>query len=109
ETSTPTHFALRTMYSSPQSLSITIDTSTPALLILSEPDYPGWQATIDGQPAPILRADYILRAMPVPAGEHTVQLTFRPLSFMIGAVISGITIITVVILLGLSYRRRGSM
>ncbi|HRV91520.1 MAG TPA: YfhO family protein [Anaerolineae bacterium] len=109
EPSTPTPYALRTMYSSPQSLSITIDTSTPALLILSEPDYPGWQATIDGQPAPILRADYILRAVPMPAGEHTVQLTFRPLSFIIGAVISGITVITAVILLGLFYRRRGSM
>ncbi len=69
----------------------------PALLILSEPFYPGWQATIDGQAAPIIRADYILRAIPVPAGDHQIDLTFRPISFIIGAIISGITIIIIIV------------
>jgi hypothetical protein len=81
-----------------------VTTPTPALLILSEIDYPGWQATVDGQSAPILRTNYILRAVPVPAGEHTVELTFRPLSFTIGAIFSVVTLIAVALILILTYR-----
>jgi hypothetical protein len=69
-----------------------VDTPNPAFLIISEPYYPGWLATIDGQPAPLLRADFALRAVPVAAGQHTVDLTFRPLSFFIGAIISVVTV-----------------
>lgn len=74
-----------------------LTTDSPALLVLSEIDYPGWQATVGGQSAPILRAYYTLRAVPVPAGEHTVELTFRPLSFTIGTALSTITLISLVI------------
>ena len=72
----------------------TYEVTTPnsAFLILSEPYFPGWLATIDGQPAPLLRADFALRAVPVAAGQHTVELTFRPLSFIIGAIISAATV-----------------
>ena len=42
--------------------------------------YPGWQAKIDGQPADIARADYILRVMNVPAGKHTIEMWFDPQS-----------------------------
>ncbi|HXV99015.1 MAG TPA: YfhO family protein, partial [Anaerolineae bacterium] len=55
-------------------------------------------ATVDGQPAPILRADYIFRAVPVPAGEHAVELIFQPFSFTVGALISGLTLIGVAML-----------
>jgi hypothetical protein len=81
-------------------LTYQISAAAPALLILSEPYYPGWQATLDGRPAPVLRADYILRAVPVPAGEHTLQLRFQPLSFTIGAIISGITVLAMVLAFG---------
>ncbi|NJN93141.1 MAG: YfhO family protein [Anaerolineales bacterium] len=87
------HVSRLTPHASRLTYSVTTDTS--ALLILSEIHYPGWQATVDSQPAPILRAYYTLRAVPVPAGEHTVELTFRPLSFTLGA---GISLLTVVII-----------
>ena len=45
--------------------------------------YPGWKATIDGQPAKIARADYILRAMNIPAGKHQIEMTFNPESLQI--------------------------
>lgn len=48
--------------------------------VFSEIFYPGWQATIDGTPAPIARADYILRAMYVPAGQHRIEMRFDPQS-----------------------------
>ncbi len=84
---------------------IHLTTPTPALLILSEPYYPGWQATIDGQAAPLLRANYVFRAVPLPAGEHTIELIFRPLSFTIGAMISGVAVVVIVVTLILFYRR----
>lgn len=57
-------------------------TSSPkdGVVVFSEIYYPGWQATIDGRPADIARADYILRAMNVPAGEHTLEMWFDPKS-----------------------------
>jgi hypothetical protein len=81
------------------SLTYQVDTPIPTLLILSEPYYPGWQATLDGQPVPILRANYILRAIPIPAGEHTLELAFQPPSLTIGATISALTIIALIITL----------
>ena len=53
---------------------------TEQLAVLSEIYYPGWQATIDGQPVPIARANYVLRAIVIPAGEHEVTMTFDPTS-----------------------------
>jgi hypothetical protein len=76
-------------------LTLHVTTDSPALLILSEVDYPGWQATVDGQSAPILRADYTLRAVPVPAGEHTVELIFRPFSFTVGAIITVLSLVVI--------------
>lgn len=66
------------------------------LLIFSELDYPGWRATVDGEPTPLVRADYLLRALCVPAGEHLVVLTYDPPLLKIGLVISGLTLLSVI-------------
>ena len=59
------------------------------LAVFSEVYYPvGWRVDVDGKPADHFRADYILRAMFVPAGEHTVTFEFRPDSYFVGAKIS---------------------
>jgi hypothetical protein len=59
-------------------------------LLLSEQFYPGWKAWCDGSPAPIYRADYILRAVPVPGGKHTIVMKYSPPSFKIGAALSAL-------------------
>ncbi|MBR6197087.1 MAG: YfhO family protein [Bacteroidaceae bacterium] len=55
-----------------------VDSKAGGLVVFSEVYYPGWTATIDDQSAEIGRADYVLRAMNVPAGKHEIVMTFDP-------------------------------
>ncbi|GJM36037.1 MAG: membrane protein [Saprospiraceae bacterium] len=59
----------------------------------------GWQAYIDGQPVDHIRADYVLRAMKIPAGQHKIEFIFDPQTFKKGTMVS--TIFSLMILLGL--------
>lgn len=54
------------------------NTDEPQLAVFSEVWYPYWEAYIDEQPAEIVRVNYILRALQVPAGEHTISFKFVP-------------------------------
>ena len=58
------------------------------LLILAENAYPGWEVSVDGQEAQALTAYTSIRAVCVPAGDHTVVWTFRPTLYALGAVIT---------------------
>jgi len=66
------------------------------LLIFSEVDYPGWRATVDGNPAQLVRADYLLRAVCVPAGEHQVVLAYDPPLLKVGLLITSLTLLLIV-------------
>ena len=59
-----------------------------ALLVVSEISYPGWKASVDGQPTALLPADGVLMAVALSGGEHLVILTFDPDLVKIGAVVS---------------------
>jgi hypothetical protein len=69
---------------------IELSTSTGAagLLVLSEVYYPAWKAYVDGEPAPLYRADHLLRAVPVPSGEHSVELRYESGVLRTGVAIS---------------------
>lgn len=67
----------------PNRLVYKASTSKDGVVVFSEIYYPGWRATIDGQPVDIARADYILRAINVPAGEHTIEMWFDPQSIQV--------------------------
>jgi hypothetical protein len=73
-------------------LSLKVVTPADGLLVLSEIDYPGWRATVDGREVPLVRADYTLRGIPVPAGGHGVEITYRPATVTWGGVISAATL-----------------
>jgi hypothetical protein len=66
-------------------------------LILSDSWYPGWEATIDGEPVEILHANGLFRAVRIPQGEHEVIFTYRSRMLEIGGVISGATLLLVII------------
>ncbi|HWH44548.1 MAG TPA: YfhO family protein [Thermoleophilaceae bacterium] len=69
-------------------VTVRTETSKPEVLVLSDSDYPGWSAEVDGEEAEIHRANGLFRAVVVPAGEHTVEFTFRPKSLVAGFLIS---------------------
>ena len=65
----------------PNHLRYSTSNTQDGVAVFSEIYYPdGWQVTIDGQPAEMARANYVLRALYIPAGEHTVEMTFDPKS-----------------------------
>ena len=59
-----------------------------ALLVTSEPDFPGWRADVDGAAAPVLRVNAAFRGVVVPAGAHTVRLAYRPVSTRLGLLVA---------------------
>jgi hypothetical protein len=75
----------------PDRLTVNVDSDREALLVLSEIAYPGWRATIDGRPAPVLTTDYTFRAVRVPAGHHQVTLVFDPPLWRLGWVLAALS------------------
>ena len=69
------------------------DTPTAGVLVLSDAWYPGWRVTVDGEPAPLLRADYALRGVALPAGHHVVEFTFRSRPAQLGLALSAVGIL----------------
>ncbi|HXA29573.1 MAG TPA: YfhO family protein [Candidatus Angelobacter sp.] len=63
---------------------IQVDTPRTGLLVLADSWFPGWQATLDGQPVAIHPANLALRGVVVPAGHHTVVMSYRPTSWRNG-------------------------
>jgi hypothetical protein len=74
----------------PNTVIVRINAPRPGYLVLADPYYGGWQATVDGRPAPLLRADWIFRAVPVGPGSHEVAFRFRPRSLLAAAGISAL-------------------
>jgi hypothetical protein len=81
----------------PNRVMVKTKSAQPSILILSANHFPGWRAYVDGQFVTNLRLDYNLRGAVLPAGEHTVEFIYRPKSVLIGAVISLLTLIGLVI------------
>jgi hypothetical protein len=77
---------------------------TAALLVLSEMNYPGWTATIDGNAQPIFTTNFLLRSVAVPPGAHRVEMKYRAPAARTGAWISLSTLLLLTFLASLSRR-----
>lgn len=90
----------------PEEIVIDINTPENAVLSISLPDYNGWNAEINGEPADIIRAYGGLSAVEIPAGEHQLHLYFAPMSYTIGALMSLLTWISLGLLAIITIIRR---
>ncbi|HUS17790.1 MAG TPA: hypothetical protein VM536_22570, partial [Chloroflexia bacterium] len=81
-----------------EAVNLTTQSSAPALLVLSDQDFPGWEAQVDGRPAAILTADHALRGVLVPAGRHAVRFSYRPASVAGGAGLTGVGLVLLALL-----------
>ena len=75
----------------PEEVVVDVTGDAPGYLLLTDAFYPGWQATVDGRPADILRADLMFRAVRLEPGAHRVTFGYRPASLRWGARVSGAT------------------
>ena len=78
---------------------------TPGMVVLADVYYPGWTLTIDGKPAPVYRANRMMRGAAVSAGRHRLVYTFRPNSFRVGLAVSGCGLTALVLLSAWFVRR----
>ena len=92
---------------SPRRVVIQASTSQPGLLVLSDAFYPGWTATINGNPAEIHLVDLALRGVLLPSGDHTIVFQYQPRWFQVGVVASLAGWLVVLALLLPRLMRRG--
>ncbi len=91
----------------PDKLEYKAKTASPQLAVFSEIYYPaGWKAYINGMETEILRANYILRALPVPIGESVIEFRFEPISYNLGKTFAAISSVLIIILTGLFFYRK---
>ena len=87
-----------------------IESDKGGLVVFSEVYYPGWTATIDGQPTEVGRANYVLRAINVPAGKHEVVFSFKPQSIQttetIAYVALGVLVLLIVVAIVLNLKKK---
>jgi hypothetical protein len=96
----------------PDRLLIEAHLETPGFVVIADTYYPGWNAWVDGVPVPIYPANLLFRAVPVPAGTHTLDLRYEPNSFRYGlglAVVAMIFCVGAILLTGQRGRSPGSI
>ena len=76
-----------------------------AYLVFGDAYFPGWKAYLDGEPATLYRAHGALRAVFVPAGEHEVEFVYRPASVILGATLTGLSLLGCLVLVLVNRRR----
>lgn len=72
--------------------------NSSGILILADSYYPGWKAYVNGKEEVVRRANLFFRAVPLPAGNHTVEFRYEPRSFKIGLIVSLVTILFLMII-----------
>jgi hypothetical protein len=80
-------------------VTVRVHLEAPGLLVLGDTYYPHWTATVDGEPARVHRANYLFRAVPVPAGTHVVEFVYRPRHFYAALGVSALAMVAGLILI----------
>jgi len=88
------------------SMRLQADLSAPGVLVVSELDYPGWHAWVDGVEQPIIQANGVARAVYLDAGQHTIEFTYVPLAFWLSLGVSLVTLAALAVAFVLWGRRQ---
>lgn len=89
------------------SVEVRTEAKQPAVLVLAEAYYPGWEARLDGkEPLEIFPVYHLFRGVCVPEGEHRIEFVYRPLSFRAGATMSVLTLLILLTVAVVILRRR---
>ena len=90
-----------------QRADIEVEATGPSLVVVAQTYYHNWRVYVDGQPSPLLRANYAFQALQVPAGRHHVRLAYEDRAFQFGATVSVCMVVNCLIFLRW-LRKRGS-
>jgi hypothetical protein len=71
-----------------EQIELSTESDFSGYLVVADQYYPGWKASLDGQATPILKANYVQRAITLPAGKHKAVFTYEPESYRSGLLIS---------------------
>jgi len=81
------------------SLAAEVTTDRPVLVLFSELDYPGWEATLDDEVVPIYRSNYTFRGIALEApGSYQIEMQFRPQAYQNGRMVTGITAVLIILI-----------
>ncbi|MGF1473439.1 MAG: YfhO family protein [Rubrobacteraceae bacterium] len=75
----------------PDEIRLDVSTGAPGFLVMSEIYYPAWKAYVDGRPVSLYRTNSLFRGVPVPKGDHTVELRYESGTLNLGIAISLLT------------------
>ncbi len=90
----------------PNRVVIDAEISTPAMLVMTDVYHPDWRATLNGEPVPVHRVNYLQRGIWCPPGECRIEMVFRPSSIGPGLAITGAGLLALLGLIRLSFRSR---
>jgi uncharacterized membrane protein YfhO len=94
----------------PNHLTYDVKSGKGGVIVFSEIYYPGWTATVDGEPVEVGRVNYVLRAITVAPGQHKVELMFYPKSLDITETIAyvslGLLLLLIVLAIFLAFKRK---
>ncbi|MFH1037872.1 MAG: hypothetical protein V1789_04275 [PVC group bacterium] len=92
--------------SNPNRVVIDAESSTPAMLVMTDVYHPDWRATLNGEPVPVHRVNYLQRGIWCPPGECRIEMAFRPSSIGPGLAMTGAGLLALLGLIRLSFRSR---
>jgi hypothetical protein len=97
---------------SPEEVRIAVDAAAPSIVVVRTTFDPGWTATVDGRPAPVIATDHLVQGVPVPAGRHEVRLTYTDADLDRGLIASAVAWLVLAAGIGVAIaverrRRRG--
>ena len=88
--------------------SVYVNSPADGYLVVADVWYPGWRAYVDGEKSTILRANYLFKALQVPAGEHEVEIVYQPNTFLVGAAVSIAALIVLMVIVVIKFRYKNA-